>query len=92
MTRIEVIERLEKLNNESTLASGYSREVSVRDWENYGKSRTYLSIEQKRENSKQFVKYDCGYYDNKENKYIAGKIDLSKSEVWNLSGSEKIKF
>ena len=43
MTKQEIIERLNKVCEESQIEV-YARRVSVRDWENYGKSRTYLKI------------------------------------------------
>lgn len=90
MTKLELIERLNKIN-ESSQVEGYERIAVVKDWENYGKSRTYFTIEETRINSKKFAKKDYGFYDNIKNEYVPGKCDLSSNTVYNMSGV-KVQF
>lgn len=50
----------------------YNYEIVVRDWANYGKSRTYIKVEETSDNSKHRKVYDFGYIDNIANTYVAG--------------------
>ncbi len=86
MTKIELIERLNTIATAIATAPGYHYEVKVRDWENYGKSRTYFSIAETIDNSKHYVVRDYGYYDNKADKYVAGKNNL-EGTLYNFSGA-----
>lgn len=63
---------------------GWHYEVSVNDWKKYGKDRTYFAVIETRDNSKRYVKHDCGYYDNISEKYVAGKHDLESG--YDLAG------
>lgn len=66
--------------------NGYQYEISVNDWENYGKSRTYFAIIKKRDCSKHYSKITYGFYDNKAKKYVADKYgDLTQN--FTVSGS-----
>ena len=90
MTKRELIERLEKVN-ELDQVEGFKRAAVVKNWVVEGKSRTYLALEETRENSKHYVKKDCGYYDNINDVYVAGKVDLSATRAYGLSGA-KVEF
>lgn len=59
--------------------NGYHYEVSVSEWENYGKSRTYFAIYETRDHSKHNKKTDYGYFDNQSGKYFPKKYaDIEK--------------
>lgn len=66
----------------------YVYNASVKDWENYGKSRTYFAIWEKSNNSRHNVKYDYGYFDNKTNTYVPGKLDLTRN--YNVGGKNHL--
>ena len=54
----------------------YNYTVSVKEWNNYGKSRTYISVNEYRMKSKGFKYYqklDFGYIDNKTNEYVPNR-------------------
>ena len=51
----------------------YTYSVKVNDWNNYGKSRTYISIVETRTNSKHYATKKYGYFDNMTNEYVAEK-------------------
>lgn len=51
----------------------------ISNWENYGKSRTYFAIYERARNSTHNCKYDYGYLDNKTEKYIPGRLDLTRN-------------
>lgn len=72
----QVIETMKDLVEMAT--DVYEYEIVTKEWNNYGKSRCYLSIIETREGSRHCVKYDCGYVDNQTDRYVAGKIDLNK--------------
>ncbi|MBS6954617.1 MAG: hypothetical protein KH230_15460 [Enterocloster asparagiformis] len=63
---------------------GWNYKVYSRDWQKYGKNRTYFSIYETRNCSKHNREYECGYYDNINGVYVPGKIDLTAR--FNLSG------
>ena len=83
----------------------YKTTVSISEWENYGKSRTYFKLNMYREgDGKLHHSQDYGYYDNKAQKYVqthkykglsgklidaSGNNVLSKSDV--TSALKKIK-
>lgn len=68
---------------------GYTVSVSTSNWENYGKSRTYLKLNMNRESDgRAHHSQDYGYYDNKAQKYVPSKShDLSSSNFYSASGS-----
>lgn len=70
----QLIEKLSKIASEKE-GNGWHYEAVASDWENYGKSRTYFSIIETRDNSKHNVKMKYGYFDNISEEYIAGKYD-----------------
>lgn len=79
-------EMVEKMENLVSLASPVMNyRMSVKDWSNYGKNRTYLKVIETRDNSKHYIEYDFGYIDNNKNEYVAGKKDLN--ERYTLSGA-----
>lgn len=89
MTKQEIINRLNIIAEEAnSYDNGYHYEVIVRDWNNYGKSRTYFSIVETRDNSKHYVKKDYGYYDNNADEYVTGKANID----YDFSGNHKIEI
>lgn len=60
--------------------NGYHYEVSVSNWENYGKSRTYIAIIETRNCSKHYVKSNYGYYDNIADEYVPHKYGNIEKE------------
>lgn len=88
MTKQEIINRLNIIAEEAnSYDNGYHYEVIVRDWNNYGKSRTYFSIVETRDNSKHYVKKDYGYYDNNADEYVTGKANID----YDFSGNHKVE-
>lgn len=67
----------------------YVYNVSVSDWSNYGKDRTYFAIWEKSNVSKHNVKYDYGYIDNQTGIYVAGKNDIAKN--YSLGGRMRLE-
>ena len=79
----ECIDRMNTILAASNNA--YDREIVARDWQNYGKDRTYLSIVETGRGTKHYAKYDFGFIDNNTNEYVPGKWDCRQN--YNLSGS-----
>lgn len=72
--KAQLISKLEMLAAEAeSHHNGYHYTVSVKDWENYGKSRTYFAIFETRDNSRHNKKIGYGYFDNQTEKYIPEK-------------------
>ena len=72
-------------NNDAT----YEYVDASRDWENYGKSRTYFKINVfRRDDGKLHHSIDNGYYDNKANKMVdnAKYSNFTDDKLW-LRGS-----
>lgn len=63
----------------------YNYEVIVRDWTNYGKSRTYIKVLETSNISKHYKVYDFGYIDNIGDTYVAGRKDANGR--FNLAGA-----
>lgn len=82
----DIRSRLQVLVDERGDGGGYHYTIEENNWENYGKSRTYYNIIETRDNSKHRSEYRFGYYDNKEEKYVAGKSDVYRN--FNLAGSK----
>lgn len=91
LNKNDYIERIKKIESASQV-DGYERKAVISDWNNYGKSRTYFSIVETRENSKHYAKKDYGYYDNAADKYIAGKSSLDGDFAYDFGGNEKVVF
>ena len=81
-----LVDRLnKKAEEENNHNNGYHYTVCISNWEKYGKSRTYFSIFETRENSRHNKKISYGYYDNNSKKYVAEKYnDLTKN--YSVSG------
>lgn len=70
MTRQGLINKLNEIVMENNSHdNGYHYEAVVKDWENYGKSRTYFSIIETRDHSKHYVTARYGYIDNQTGVY-----------------------
>lgn len=79
MKKEELAARLNTIIEKSTRDNGYHYEAVIKDWENYGKSRTYYSIIETRDGSKHYKVKKYGYYDNIKNEYVPEKYgDLRK--------------
>ena len=78
----QIIARIELICANS--CSCYNYTVVAKDWENYGKNRTYLSVTET-SSTKHFKKFDFGYIDNATNTYVPGTKDAMKNYV--LHGS-----
>ena len=76
MTKDDAIKRLQTIVDNSKNPM-YDYEIKAKGWENYGKSRTYLSIVETSKNSKHYKEKKYGYIDNKSGEYIADKNDLN---------------
>ena len=64
--------------------------LSMSEWENYGKSRTYFKVYESRDGKSRSVS-DYGYYDNGAQKYVSPKArgnDLTSENVYSISGSK----
>lgn len=77
MNKSTILARLNAIIENEGTAGGYHYNIEERDWENYGKSRTYYSIVATRDHSKYNAKVDYGYYDNQAEKYVPGKRDIN---------------
>ena len=71
----EIISKVEYIVSKAS--DIYNYEIVVRDWANYGKSRTYIKVEETSNSSKHYKCYDFGYIDNIANTYIAGNKDAN---------------
>ena len=60
----------------------YYYNVSVRDWKNYGKDRTYFNVYENRTHSTHCKVMDFGFFDNKNGEYHAGKHDITKQTMF----------
>ena len=64
--------------------------LSMSEWENYGKSRTYFKVYESKDGKSRSVS-DYGYYDNGAQKYVSPKArgnDLTSENVYSISGSK----
>ncbi len=85
MTKEMIIENLNKIYEASLKpGTGYNYDINEKEWilkddvtGEVKKSRTYLSIVETRDGSKHYAKKDFGFWDNINNKYVAGKNDLT---------------
>ena len=91
-SREDYIERLKIIAENGYDDTSYNFEVSVRDWENYGKSRTYLKINAYRKGDDKFHhSVDYGYFDNKNNSYSsANKYKDLSSTLRDIGGNHEI--
>ena len=78
--KAQLIVKLEAIAAEANSHdNGYHYNVYMKDWANYGKSRTYFSIYETRDNSRH-KKISYGYFDNQGEKYVPEKYgDLTKN-------------
>lgn len=73
----EIIEAVETIISESENAR-YDYEVVCRDWQNYGKDRTYIKVREIRKyDGREHGIYDFGYIDNQTNTYVPGKMNAN---------------
>ena len=91
MTKQEIIERLNKVCEQSQNGR-FNVIVSVRDWENYGKSRTYFKLIETSNTTKHYKALDFGYFDNTNGKYVAGHRDLAAERVYDFGGNNVVNF
>lgn len=91
MTKQEIIERLNKVC-EASQNGRFIVEARVRDWENYGKSRTYFKIVETSSWTKHYKELDCGYFDNQKGVYVAGRRNLEAEAVYDFGGNNIVKF
>lgn len=79
--KAQLIAKLEVIATEANSHdNGYHYNVYMKDWANYGKSRTYFSIYETRDNSRHNKKISYGYFDNQGEKYVPEKYgDLTKN-------------
>lgn len=87
MTKQQLIEKLETIIQKSTSDNGYHYEIKINEWNNYGKSRTYFSIVETRDNSKHYATKKYGYFDNITNKYFPEKYGNIENN-FTFSGSK----
>ena len=68
------IRKLEEIVDEkNSHDNGYHYKAVVNDWNNYGKSRTYFSIIETRDNSKHCNETRYGFFDNNSGIYVPAK-------------------
>ena len=91
MTKQEIIERLNKVCEASQNAR-FAIEARVSDWENYGKSRTYLKLVETSDTTKHYKTVDFGYFDNKNGVYVAGQRDLEAETIYDFGGNNVVNF
>ena len=91
-SRQDYIDRAELIGQISENVS-YKYDVSVSEWQNYGKDRTYIKLNQYNSSDgtlRQSI--DMGYFDNAKNEYVKGRTknsDSMQGNIWNLQGSQK---
>lgn len=76
------IARLNKIMANSCTYDYCELWVSVKDWANYGKDRTYFKIVEEstdKKRSKHYKAEDYGYYDNVADVYVPGRADLNEN-------------
>lgn len=90
MTKEVAVERLNTIVANSTTYSYCEFEIQANEWNNYGKSRTYLKIVEKSVDtsvSKHYKVKDYGYIDNITEEYFPSKYgDVRKN--YTFSGVE----
>ena len=91
MTKQEIIERLNKVC-EASQNGRFKVEARVSDWENYGRSRTYLKLVETSDVTKHYKELDCGYFDNQKGVYVAGRRNLEAEKVYDFGGNNIVKF
>lgn len=91
MTKQEIIEMLNKVC-EASQNERFTIEARVCDWENYGKSRSYLKLVETSDVTKHYKALDFGYFDNKKGVYVAGQRDLEAETVYDFGGNNVVKF
>ena len=89
-TKEEIIKRLNAIAEQSALYNEKTYDVSIRDWENNGKSRTYFKVSCK--DGKKFNQIDCGYFDNVTEEYIKGYKNLAADRIFDYGGNNEVKF
>lgn len=69
----------------------YKYEVQTSEWQNYGKDRTYIKMNQYFQDGKFRSQMNFGYYDNVKKEYVKGgkNSDSMSGNLWNLQGSKK---
>lgn len=90
MKKEEIIERLKIIVEHSAKAEHYEFEIVVKDWEGYGKKRTYFSIVEKSNNlkaTKHYVSKSYGYLDNITGEYVVGKKESDARENYDFMGA-----
>ena len=91
-SRQDYIDRAEFIGQISENVS-YKYDVSVSEWQNYGKDRTYIKLNRYYSSDgtlRQSI--DMGYFDNAKNEYVKGRTknsDSMQGNLWNLQGSQK---
>lgn len=88
----DFIERAEFIGDVSENAA-YKYDVTTSDWQNYGKDRTYIKLNQYNASDGSLRQsMDMGYYDNAKDQYVEGRgknAEAMKGNVWNIQGSQK---
>ena len=88
-TKQDFIDKMEVMVELSKSQDTYTYSIRTSEWENYGKSRTYLKIAETRaSDGKPHGERDYGYYDNKTNTYVKPKSsnNLNGREFYSISG------
>lgn len=90
MKKEEIIERLKIIVEHSAKAEHYEFEIVAKNWEGYGKKRTYFSIVEKSNNlkaTKHYVSKSYGYLDNITGEYVVGKKESDARENYDFMGA-----
>lgn len=86
-TKQDFIDRLQVMVELGS--GGYKVNASIRDWTNYGKSRTYLKVNAYRGSDGKFHhSQDYGYYDNVAQKYVKSSSHNLDGTFFDLDGSK----
>lgn len=88
-TKQDFLDKMEVMVELSKSQDRYTYSIKTSDWENYGKSRTYLKILEKRtSDGKPHGEYDYGYFDNKSGKYVSSRSNnLDGRGFYNIGGN-----
>lgn len=88
-TKQDFIDKMNVMAELGNQQGVYNYKVKTTDWENYGKSRTYLKITETRaSDGKPHGERDYGYFDNNSGKYVKSKANnLDTPQFYNVGGN-----
>lgn len=83
-TKANIYNRLKLICENSPNVFNY--EIVAKDWENYGKNRTYFTIICTKDGTKYHREAKYGYYDNIANVYVFSSFDVNAMSDYTFRG------